>query len=69
MWKDNAKEIGSLGPDACSIHGPQTGEAQKGLWELLKSKLCPELNYGLIMVFGSQHILTLSFNFLLGCFS
>lgn len=69
MWRDNAKEMGSLGPDACSIHGPQTGKAQKGPWDLLKSKLCPELDDGFIMVFGSQHILTLSFNFLLSYFS
>lgn len=69
MWQDTAKKIGSLGPDACSVHGPQTAKAQKGPWDLLKSKLCPEMGYGLIMVFGSQHILTFSFNVLLSYFS
>lgn len=30
MWQDTAKEIGSLGPDACSVHGPQTAKATEG---------------------------------------
>lgn len=60
MWEDNFRENSSLGPDAHSIHRPQTdSESTEGTLDLLNQNL--GVQNWIITVFG-KHALMLSFS-------